>query len=233
MHDVICGWTTRAKFICSKINPNCGVFYPEGSFGSADFALASDAAGHRGFLLHLLDCAIRRRQRSRKVWEIEFSPKRGFGLFAIRNLKAGEVVERYEERAQRLVSREHVDRHWRGLRREWFDRYAWPVAAGVHALWSEDPGEWRPLNHGCDPNTWLEGLDLVARRDVAAGEELTVEYATFCGPGMAPFECHCGAPECRGVILGSDHMLPEILERYGDRVSAFVSAARDKSPANP
>ena len=43
-----------------EINPNCAVFYPEGQFGSADFILASDPTGHRGFLEHLLACATRR-----------------------------------------------------------------------------------------------------------------------------------------------------------------------------
>jgi D-alanine-D-alanine ligase len=110
-----------------------------------------------------------------------------------------------------------------------FDRYAWPLAGDLHVTWSKDPDDWRPINHSCDPNTWLEGLDLVARRDIAAGEELTVDYATFCGPSMAPFECSCGAPVCRRVILGSDHLLPRIHERYGGHVSEFVRSAWRKS----
>src|SRR5262245_17355356 len=37
-------------------------------------------------------------------------------------------------------------------------------------------------NHSCDPNLWWEGpYDLVARRDIAAGEELTNDYATSAG----------------------------------------------------
>ena len=36
-----------------EINPNCEVFCPQGQFGSADFILANDPAGHRGFLKHL------------------------------------------------------------------------------------------------------------------------------------------------------------------------------------
>lgn len=39
--------------------------------------------------------------------------------------------------------------------------------------WSEDPNEWLPINHCCDPNTWLEGLDLVARRDIRKGEQVS------------------------------------------------------------
>jgi D-alanine-D-alanine ligase len=208
-----------------EINPNCGVFYPEGQYGSADFILASDPAGHRGFLKHMLACALRRRDRACRAWELQFKPARGFGMYARRAIDEGDTVERYEERPHTLVSRQHVERHWRGLRRQWFDQYAWPVTADLHILWSETPDDWRPINHACDPNTWLEGLNLVARRDIAEGEELTADYATFCGPAMGGFECQCGAPDCRGIILGTDYLLPQIRESYGGHVSDFVRSA--------
>ncbi|MFN0124276.1 MAG: D-alanine--D-alanine ligase [Blastocatellia bacterium] len=50
-----------------EINPNCAVFYPPGQFGSADFILSHDPAGHRGFLDHLLRRAARRRDRRQSV----------------------------------------------------------------------------------------------------------------------------------------------------------------------
>ena len=112
-------------------------------------------------------------------------------MFATSAIRAGDVVERYEERAHVLASRGHVERQWRGLRRRWFEQYAWPLSSEVH-IWSDNPDDWRPINHSCDPNTWLEGLDLVARRDIAAGDELTIDYASFCGPSMSPFECTSG-----------------------------------------
>ena len=99
----------------------------------------------------------------------------------------------------------------------------------LHVLWSADPEDWRPINHSCDPNTWLDGLDVVARRPIAAGEELTMDYATFCGPAMQSFACACGAAGCRGVVTGQDHLLPEIRERYGEHVSEFVRRAWGES----
>ncbi len=215
----------RGQVYLLEINPNCAVFYPDGQFGSADLILARDPAGHRGFLEHLLACAVRRREGLRRPWEVQFDRVGGFGMFATSSIRAGEVVERYEERAHVLASRGYVDRQWRGLRRRWFEQYAWPLSNDVHVLWSDNPDDWRPINHSCDPNTWLEGLDLVARRDIAAGDELTIDYASFCGPSMSPFECACRAAECRRVILASDHMLPAVRARYGDHVSDFVRAA--------
>lgn len=214
-----------------EINPNCGIFYPEGQFGSADVILAHDPAGHRGFLLHLLECALRRQNHARRRWEVRYERHTGFGLFAREAIPAGALVERYEERAQVLASTAHVEKHWKGLKKQWFASYAWPLTADLHVLWDADPAEWRPLNHSCDPNTWLEGLNVVARREVAAGEALTLDYATFCGPNMADFACTCGAKTCRHVVLARDHLDPHLRARYGTHVSAYVQAQPLDMPA--
>jgi D-alanine-D-alanine ligase len=208
-----------------EINANCEIFCPEYSFGSADLILANDPAGHCGFARHLLMCALRRQERGVKLWEIRYNCRSGFGLHATRDIQAGELVARDEEQPCAMVTPEHVDRNWRGFKRDWFDQYAWPLAEGLHGIWSPDPAEWRPINHSCDPNCWLEGLDMVARRDIPAGEELCIDYATFCGPEMKPFDCLCTSPLCRDVVRGTDYLLPELRERYGDHVSAYVRAS--------
>jgi D-alanine-D-alanine ligase-like ATP-grasp enzyme len=46
-----------------EINTNCGIFYPPGQEGSADMILKYDPLGHRGFLEHILRCAMVRHQR--------------------------------------------------------------------------------------------------------------------------------------------------------------------------
>ncbi len=212
-----------------ETNPNCAIFEPEGSYGSADFILERDPGGQRGFLEHMLFCALRRRDRALRRAEPRYRRGRGFGMFATRALGAGEIVEVHEERAQALVSRGHAAR-WRGVRRDWFARYCWPLSDNVHALWSEDPAGWRPINHSCDPNTWLDGLNVAARRDVASGEELTIDYATFCGPGMAPFGCACGSHECRGTVSGDDHLTPEFRRRYAGHVSDYIESQWRERP---
>ena len=49
-------------------------------------------------------------------------------------------------------------------------------------------------------NTAYRGLDVVALRDIPAGEELTLDYADYCNDSAAAFDCRCGAPNCRGWI---------------------------------
>lgn len=48
----------RAKFL--EINPNCGVYYPLDTPGSADLCLMQDPAGHAGFTRLVLEAALAR-----------------------------------------------------------------------------------------------------------------------------------------------------------------------------
>jgi D-alanine-D-alanine ligase-like ATP-grasp enzyme len=207
-----------------EMNPQPGVFYPDGEYGSADIILANDAGGHRRFVQRVISAAIARQQRSRRAFLIQDNGTGGYGMFAARDVAEGEIIDAWEGRPQRLVSRRHAET-WNGQMREWFSRYAWPIGEDVFAIWADDPMDWRPIDHACEPNAWLHGLDLVARRPIARGESITCDYGTFCGELMAPFACNCGASECRGMIQGSDHLL-ERMDVYGDHVSPWVAARR-------
>lgn len=76
------------------------------------------------------------------------------------------------------------------------------------------PSPDRYLNHSCDPNSWLRFEEsrilLVARRDIAAGEELTIDYL-INNAGGDSWECHCGTTRCRGLTGVSFFDLPEAI----------------------
>ena len=42
---------------------------------------------------------------------------------------------------------------------------------------------------------------LLAIRDIAEGEELTIDYASFIDESMEPFACQCGSENCRKLIV--------------------------------
>ena len=71
------------------------------------------------------------------------------------------------------------------------------------------------FNHSCDPNAALVGeRDLVAMRDIAAGEEISYDYSLNIGldnPYVMKFECVCGAPRCRKRIA---KLRPEEFSRF-------------------
>ena len=208
-----------------EINPNCEAFYPPEDAGSADFILLNDPAGHRGFIDNIIQTAQKRQRRYIKRWRINRHPKGDFGMYAAVDIAAGEVIERYEEQAHMLVSKAHVTRFWNAGQKELFSRYAYPISDELYVIWSNDPEHWKPINHSCDPNAWLDGLNLTARHRIAAGEQITMDYATFCNESLEEFTCSCGSPDCRGIIRGTDYRKP-FLERYGDHVSDYVRTRR-------
>ena len=58
------------------------------------------------------------------------------------------------------------------------------------------------INHSCDPNAFMKTLHghvlFFARRDIKAGEEITIDYEQTLLPNSR--RCHCGAQNCRGTI---------------------------------
>ena len=65
------------------------------------------------------------------------------------------------------------------------------------------------MNHSCDSSAWMDDeATLVARRDIEAEEEVTVDYALFTTQSnwMLDTRCRCGSPHCRRIITGDDWM---------------------------
>lgn len=186
-----------------EVNFSCSVFYPAGWEGSADHILALDGLGQAGFLIRIIAEGRARHARRQRAYVLRGDSIAGYGIVATRALAAGDVVFRGEGRPQRLVTRRHVERTWGPVDRQLFDRYAYPVSDEVYLIWDREPEEWAPQNHSCDPNTQFDGLDVVATRAVAEGEELTLDYATFVDETAEAFDCRCGAPGCRGRVVGT------------------------------
>ena len=219
----------RGELFMLEINPNCEAFYPPDDAGSADFILLNDPAGHRGFIDRIIQTALKRRRRQIRKWRVNRHPKGDFGMYASAPIAAGELIERYEEQPHVLVSKNHVLKYWNPGRQELFARYAYPLTDEVYVIWSDNPEHWKPINHSCDPNAWVDGLNLTARRQISAGEQITMDYATFCNESLEEFACACGSPDCRGVVRGTDYRKAAIA-RYGDHVSDYVRARRRKRP---
>lgn len=94
----------------------------------------------------------------------------------------------------------------------------------------------RYTNHSCDPNAYVayEGADpfLVARRPIAPGEEVTCDYSINLTGGSA-WPCRCGAPRCRGTVVGDFFALPAEFQREYRSLLApwFVRRHRERIAA--
>jgi D-alanine-D-alanine ligase len=185
-----------------EINFTCSVFYTDGYEGSADFILKASGVSSRDFLKGIIKEGMSRHQQKMKVYKMSGDSVSGYGIYANRNIRCGEVVYRGEERAHRIATKSHIDTCWGLEAKENFMKYAYPASRHIYLLWDESPAEWAPQNHCCDANTGYVGLNVIAKRDIEKGEELTLDYGEFLDDTMQPFQCSCRKPNCRGVISG-------------------------------
>jgi hypothetical protein len=75
------------------------------------------------------------------------------------------------------------------------------------------------LNHSCDPNAWLtDEVTLTARRNIAAGEEVTLDQGTWNFDESEytwdQADCACGSQICRKRLTESDWQRSDVQQRY-------------------
>ena len=138
--------------------------------------------------------------------EVKLSSIEGLGLFAKRPLCSGQRIHRIN--VVREVTAETPLREELGERSDHCD---YPDGKVVLLGFPD-----RHINHSCDPNTYIEYTEdasyIVARRPIAAGEELTCDYNINITEGTA-WPCHCGTARCRGTTTGDFFLLPPEIQR--------------------
>lgn len=150
--------------------------------------------------------------------------KGDYGVFACEDVPAGELLVMW---TGRLMTPEQFDRlpplqRSRSVQVE-EQLYLVPTRT--------EPGDF--VNHSCDPNAGLSGQTaLVALRDIAAGEEITYDYAMTDGSPYDEFDCRCGAPNCRRRVTGEDWQLPELQARYQGCFSPYLQRRMNRLRAN-
>jgi hypothetical protein len=150
--------------------------------------------------------------------EVRGSPIHGRGLFASEAFAEGEVV---------CVKGGYVfDRETLRAMPDWYasaeiqvaeDLYIGPLAE------EEREGSMIFSNHSCEPNVGVRGqIVFVAMRAVAAGEELTHDWATTDDDDYE-LECNCGASNCRKLITGRDWQRRDLQEKYRGYFSSYLA----------
>jgi hypothetical protein len=154
-----------------------------------------------------------------------FSPKvekrasliNGRGLFATAAIAKGEVVV---VKGGYILTREQRDSISEGLGPSEIqiteDLFIGPTTP------AEREGGMMHLNHSCEPNLGLQGqVVFAAIRGIAAGEELTIDYA-MTDDEPYEMECQCGSEACRKLITGTDWRKPELQKKYDGYFSWFI-----------
>ncbi|MFY2822960.1 SET domain-containing protein [Ruegeria sp. MALMAid1280] len=92
------------------------------------------------------------------------------------------------------------------------------------------------INHSCSPNTGIRGQnELIAIRDIRAGEEVTFDYSTTVSSDVAAEDwsmaCQCQSENCRQTIGNVLTVPEELLERYMrlNMLPQYIQAELSKS----
>lgn len=107
-----------------------------------------------------------------------------------------------------------------------------PIEAGAVVITFDadvaDESDLGVLNHSCDPALgFADARHLVTRREVHAGEELTIDYATVLDDAAYLLRCHCETYRCRQLVEGTDWQIPQLQTRYAGHWSPRVQARID------
>ena len=154
--------------------------------------------------------------------EVRESPIHGFGLFAAAAIQAGEIVA---VKGGYILGKQQ----WQALEPELGsaeiqitdDLFIAPVEK------SHRDGSMLFTNHSCEPNIAIQGqIVLVAMKNIAAGEELTHDWATTDDLDYQ-MQCACGSENCRGTITGKDWQKPELQEKYKGWFCWFIQRKLD------
>lgn len=129
---------------------------------------------------------------------------REYRLIALRPIVSGERMFRIEGELTRHPSRYsvqvgeglHVDLHPGHSSEEILDRYFW-----------------RFMNHHCNPNTVIQGRDVIALHAIAPWADVTFDYNATEYDMADPFNCRCGSQGCLGQIRGFKHLTPPQRQR--------------------
>jgi SET domain-containing protein len=126
--------------------------------------------------------------------EVRPSPIHRWGVYALEPIPKGRKVIEYT--GEHISRRETARRAERPLNYLFtLDSY-WTIDGSVNGSGAEY------INHCCEPNCRArvqQGHILyLTKRDILAGEELTIDYRFDADVPAVP--CACGSPNCRGTI---------------------------------
>lgn len=142
------------------------------------------------------------------AFEIRTSPIHGSGLFATRLFEVGEriahvagpIIQDATELAQE-------NPNWIGI---------------APNTWIDPDPPFSSINHSCSPSCALRERGwLVARRVIASGDELTVDYSSTEADPAWNMHCACGEAACRGILSAIHIAFPIELPDAPEEMVAF------------
>jgi uncharacterized protein len=147
---------------------------------------------------------------NKKLIKKEIAPD-FFGVFTTQDIKPGELIFTKWNDSCIKLSRPQV-KNLPEPYKTTFEKYATEIEEYTYVGPYENEDVHQQIdyfiNHCCDPNCWMiNDEDVAARREIKAGEQVSIDYATFVVHEFASSKiekCLCGAKNCRGKLGNND-----------------------------
>jgi hypothetical protein len=160
-----------------------------------------------------------------KGLEIRSSPIEGRGCFTTRAIKSGQKILEYTGKRLRVQEANLLYHNRRST-------YLFGLADRNTVI--DGIGMGSLVNHSCRPNCRVveeqARLFFITRRNIAAGEELTIDYK-LGNSNENEMPCHCGSANCRGTMYSKREMA--IRRERAEAEQKAEADARDKKKPVP
>lgn len=144
---------------------------------------------------------------------VQRSPLHGNGVFAARDIPSGTRIIEY---IGARITPEQADERHPVNPDDPFHTFYFSLSCGKVIDGGQRGNDAKWINHSCDPNCETEEnatgtrVFVVARRDIAQGDELFYDYGLVLDDKITEelkqqYRCLCGSENCRGTMLA----LPE------------------------
>jgi uncharacterized protein len=171
-----------------------------------------------------------RMEAPRESWfspkiEVRASRVHGRGTFALAVIKPGEVLEIWGEWWKGIKTLEYANNAEKAEAARSDGKVVMQWDDELFSIEERGADDGYFINHSCDGNLWFrDAFTLEARKPIAQGEELTLDYALFERDDyVANWGCECGSPVCRKKVSGQDWRLPHLQEWHQDHFSPLTN----------
>ena len=132
---------------------------------------------------------------TRDKFRIVKTDDKGEGIIALTDLHPGEIAFRFQ-----------------GEVRTEMTLFTLQIEPGLHL---HDPYFMGKVLHSCDPNLScnMKTQTFTVLRDIHPGDYLTMDYEETEDELWRFFDCQCGSPSCKGVIMGKKYRQPAAREK--------------------
>lgn len=162
-----------------------------------------------------------------KTVEVRTIEGKGEGVFALKGFEEGETILVLDGE----VWEKDLDRGYE----EGVDHRGGPIGReGDKVLFLASNSPWVYLNHSCEPNAGIiNDKELVARKAIKKGEEITQDYSAIDIEGITggrkhlSMTCHCSSKNCRGKITSYDLLEENTKESLRPYLNSVVKELYD------